>query len=70
MVQQLDADDREALEAYAELRRWDGRWWRLFSEKEGDERLAELFTEELLEAWYTRAYRQPGGVEPNASLCF
>jgi hypothetical protein len=66
VVQQLDADDEEALEAYADLRRWDGRWWRLFSEEEGDERLATLFTEELLEAWYTRVYDQPSPSRHNS----
>jgi hypothetical protein len=59
VMQQLDEEDLAILDGYAEERRWDGRWWRLFDEKGGDKRLAGLFTEELLETWYTHVCENP-----------
>jgi hypothetical protein len=56
VVGQLGEDDLEILREYAGERKWDGRWWRLFDEKEGDRRLAGLFTEQLLETWYACVY--------------
>jgi hypothetical protein len=60
VVVQLGEDDLEVLHGYAEERRWDDSWWRLFSEKGGDKRLAALFTEDLLEAWYAHVYDGEG----------
>jgi hypothetical protein len=61
VVAQLDARDLELLCEYANQRRWDGRWWRLFDEEQGDGRLAELFNEDLLETWYTHVYKRQIG---------
>ncbi len=60
VVQQLSEEDLSVLCEYADQRRRDGRWWRLFDEQEGDKRLAALFTEDLLETWYTHAYDGEG----------
>jgi hypothetical protein len=64
---QLGEDDLAVLHGYAEERRWDDGWWRLFGEKEGDRRLAALFTEDLLELWYTRVYDGEGRGAPGRS---
>jgi hypothetical protein len=61
VVAQLDARDLELLCEYANQRRWDGRWWRLFDEEQGDGRLACLFDEDLLETWYTHVYKRQIG---------
>jgi len=53
ITQQLNDEDWEILQEYVSDRKLDGNWWRLLSEEQGDKRLAGLFTEELLETWYT-----------------